>query len=619
MPSRGFASNYRVALLVMAVLLCFAGVGARLVRLHVTDRDLYLPAVEKSRQQSSKMPARRGDILDSRGDILATSNTVFDIGVNPQALLVRHGKKKVTAENRIKNGADPAKFSFADGHQFPALARLLGMDEARLGAALNPAATKPDGKAVQWVKLAKEIPGNIHDEIMALNIRGVEAIGLPRRVYPHNQLAAHIIGFINKEGVAASGVEAYFNKELSGYDGWRESEKDGHRHELAQFRRRDVPPTNGWSIVLSLDTVVQSWAEEGLAAIAREFNPHHATIIVSEAQSGFLLAMANYPTFNLNEFSKAPMEVLKNNAVASQLEPGSTFKIVATSAALNERLVSPGTRFDCSSGVATHNGRSLRLMPDDHASDHPLTVAEIISRSSNRGASLLAMRLGDKRFYDYARAFGFGARTGFPFGGEISGMLNPPAKWSGIDITRIPAGYSVSATPLQIHCAMAAIASGGELLRPQIVREIRDDSGAVARRFERESVRRVLSPDVAEQMAFMLQGVASRGGTADVAEIPGYQVAGKTGTAQKIIGGRYSKKNHVGSFVGFLPAGNPRVVITIIVDDGRTPANTAGYGSKVAAPGFKHLAEKLIPYLDIKPAAAPDARQAFAAHGGPRP
>ncbi len=598
MSSRGFASNYRVALLALAVLLCFAGVGVKLVHLHVIDRDIYLAAVEKSRQQSTTVHARRGDVLDTRGDILATSRTMIELGVDPQSL---------RAEDEPK---------------WPELARLLGMPVNQLRLVFQTKTRESSGgggREIRWAKLCDEIPESLYEQIGRLGIRGVYGQRIYRRVYPHGQLAAHIVGFVNKEGVAASGVEAWLNDYLAGYDGWRESEKDGLRRELAQFRSRDVPPKDGWSAVLSLDIVVQNWAEEELAAIAREFQPQCATVIVSDAQSGFLLAMANYPTFNLNEFNKAPMEVLKNNAIASQLDPGSTFKIVAASGALNERLVSPDTRFDCSADVATYNGRTLRLMRDDHAYDHPLSVAEIISRSSNRGATLLAMRLGDRRFYDYARAFGFGSQAGFPFGGEISGMLNPPDKWSGIDITRIPAGYSISATPLQIHCAMAAIASGGELLRPQIVREIRDASGAPVFRYGRESVRRVVAPAVAEQMAFMLQGVASRGGTAAVAELPGYQVAGKTGTAQKIIDGRYSKKNHVGSFVGFLPASKPRVVITVIVDDGRTPANTAGYGSKVAAPGFRHLAEKLIPYLDIKPVAVANARHAFVTHGVPRP
>jgi cell division protein FtsI (penicillin-binding protein 3)/stage V sporulation protein D (sporulation-specific penicillin-binding protein) len=598
MASRGFASNYRVALLAVAVPLCFAGVGVKLVRLHVIDRDSYLSAVGKTRRQSTTIPARRGDILDARGYILATSRPMIELGVDPQV------------------------FRPEDEPALPGLARLIGADPARLRAQIQAARSTvlAGGRAKSWLKIADGIPESLYEQINRLGLRGVYGQRVHRRVYPHNQLAAHIVGFINKEGAASSGVEAYLDRYLAGYDGWRESEKDGRRRELAQFRSRDVPPKDGWSVVLSLDTVVQTWAEEELAAIAGEFAPRHATIIVSDAQSGFLLAMANHPTFNLNEFNKAPMEALKNNAVASQLDPGSTFKIVPAAAALNERLVSPDTHFDCSAATAIHNGRSLRLMLDDHAADRPLTVAEIISRSSNRGATLLAMRLGDKRLHDYARAFGFGARTGFPFGGEINGLLNPPGEWSAIDITRIPAGYSVSATPLQIHCAMAAIASGGELLRPQIVREIRDASGAAVFRYERESVRRVISPDVAGQMAFMLQGVASRGGTAAVAEIPGYQVAGKTGTAQKIIDGRYSRKNHVGSFTGFLPASNPRVVITIIVDDGRAPAGTAGYGSKVAAPGFRCLAEKLIPYLDIiKPAAAPEDRRAFVAQGDPRP
>ena len=232
-------------------------------------------------------------------------------------------------------------------------------------------------------------------------------------------------------------------------------------------------------------------------------------------------------------------------------------------------------------------------------------MAEIISHSSNVGAAQLGMRLGEQKLYEYARAFGFGEKSGFPFGGEVSGFLNPVDKWSGVDITRIPAGYSISATPMQIHYAMATIASGGALMRPQIIRQITDASGEPIYTFTGSVRRQVVSTKVAEQMAVMLEGVASKEGTAPMAAIPNFEVAGKTGTAQKLINGRYSDRNHVGSFSGFFPATRPRVVITVIVDDAKVPGGRVAYGSTVAAPSFKHIAEQLIQYLDIKPVVEP--------------
>jgi cell division protein FtsI/penicillin-binding protein 2 len=349
-----------------------------------------------------------------------------------------------------------------------------------------------------------------------------------------------------------------------------------------------------------MDIIIQHMVEEELAAIARKFNPDKATIIVSDAKTGFILAMGNYPSFDLNKYNTAPLELQRNYAITDQLDPGSTFKIVPASGALNENLVQPNTRFDCSIESILYKGAVRRFMPDDHHYDHMLPVSEIISRSSNVGAAQLGMVLGEQRLYDYARLFGFGEKSGFPFGGEISGLLNPVSKWSGIDITRIPAGYSISATPLQIHYAMGTIASGGLLLRPQIIKQVRDASGEIVYSFDTVSRHRAITTKTAQQVARMLQGVVMEGGTAIEAAIPGYEVAGKTGTAQKLINGRYSNKHHVGSFVGFFPANRPEVVISVIVDNAKVETGNA-YGRVVGAPSFKRLGEQLIQYLDIKP------------------
>ncbi|HEY0945585.1 MAG TPA: penicillin-binding protein 2 [Opitutaceae bacterium] len=609
MSSKGFASNYRIVLLAVVVFASFAAVGVRLVHLHVIDRATLVRYVDRARRSIIIEKARRGDVFDARGDILATSRPLIVLGVDPQVLRPE------------------------DEPKWPELSRLIGVPLSELErifrtktrpAAAAPAPTAADGtqavnlavtnehlddvadsagaRPIRWAKLCEGIEESTYADVLALGIKGVYAP--PRdyaRVYPRNQLAAHIVGFVNKENAPAAGVEAFADFYLRGQDGWRESEKDGLRRELAQFRSRDVAATDGYSIVLSIDSVVQHIIEAELETIAKIFRPEKATIIVSDPHSGFILGLANYPTFNLNEFNKAPLEEQKNVAITDLIEPGSTFKIVAAAGALEDGLVTPATRFDCTTDVVDYKGKPRRLMRDDHTYDHALTVAEVISHSSNKGAAQLAMRLGDQKFHDYARAFGFGEASGFPFGGEVSGILHAPEKWSGIDITRIPAGYSVAVTPLQIHYAMATIASGGQLMRPQIIREIRDARGETVYTFGGVARRSVISPRTAEQMARMLMGVVSADGTATKAAIPGYQVAGKTGTAQKLINGRYSNRNHVGSFVGFFPATRPQAVITVIVDDGKMPNGGTAYGSAVAVPSFKRVAEQLIPYLDIKP------------------
>lgn len=620
--SKGFASNYRIVLLAGGVFLAFGGVVLRLVELHVLDRERLVRHVDRARGSFVVEQARRGDILDARGDVLATSRSLIVLGVDPQVVRPEDEPKWPELARLI-------------GLPLPELARIFrtktrpasdARSEPASGPAALPAITVPDleeeagegERLVRWAKLSETVEESAYDRIQALGIRGVYGTRSYRRTYPRNGLAAHVIGFVNKENVPAAGVEAFADFYLRGQDGWRESEKDGLRRELAQFRTREVRAADGYSVVLSIDSAVQHMVEAELAAIAERFRPEKATIIVSDAHSGFILGLGNYPSFNLNEFFRAPIEAQKNVAVTDQLEPGSTFKIVAAAGALEDGLVTPAMRFDCSAETVAYNGRTLRLMRDDHEWDHPLSVEEIISHSSNRGAALLAMRLGDRGFYDWARAFGFGEPAGFPFGGEIRGTLNAPEKWSGIDITRIPAGYSVAATPLQIHYAMGVIASGGELMRPQIIREIRDARGETVYTFGGVARRRVLSPRTAEQMARMLQGVVAPGGTAAKAAIPGYLVAGKTGTAQKIVDGRYSNRNHVGSFVGFFPATQPRVVISVIVDDAKVPGGGSAYGATVAAPSFKHLAEQIIPYLDIKPVAPVAGRPLLALEGGRR-
>lgn len=600
--SQGFAANLRMQLLAGSVLLCFVAVGARLVQLHVLDRDDLVRHVDKARRQITVEPARRGAITDAQGNLLATSRSYVVLG------------------------ADPEMLRREDEARWPELARLAGLAPGELenllrrgAAAQKLAAASPDAatreRRIRWVKLADSVDEASYQAILGLKIRGVYGTREYRRVYPNGQLAAHLLGYLNREGTPVTGVERHFDLYLQGQDGWIETEKDGARRELSQFRSREVPAVDGQDVVLTIDSVVQTIIEQELRAIAARFDPHFATIIVSDARTGAILGLANHPTFDPNQFNKAPLEAQRNYAVTDIIEPGSTFKIVAAGGALNENLVTPATRFDCSLTSVFHNGRPRALPKDDHAGAD-LSVAEIVSHSSNRGAAQLAMRLGERRFYEYARQFGFGEPTGFPLGGEVRGILESPDKWDGLTITRMPMGHAVAATPLQIHMAMAAVANGGVLLRPQIVQEVRAPDGRVVRRFGPEARRQVLRPSTAAQLAQLLQKVVSPEGTAADAQIEGFEIAGKTGTTQKLIDGKYVTTRHVGSFVGFFPASRPEIVLSVIVDDAKVPGGSA-YGRIVAAPAFKHIAEQLIQYRNIRPApVAP--RQLLAMKGGAR-
>jgi cell division protein FtsI/penicillin-binding protein 2 len=584
---KGFASNARLSVLSLAILLCFAALAARLVSLHWLERDSYLAFIEKARKQTIPDLARRGDILDSRGNRLATSRNVVELGADPQEL------------RREEEG------------RWPELARLLGLPRADLDQLLRRRFAAPDdaegegvdstgqGRPVRWVKLSEEVEESTYDQIRRLNVKGVYGNRRYKRAYP-GSIAPHVLGFINKEGTAVTGVERYMDFYLRGQDGWRESERDGHHRELAQFRSREIPAADGFDVVLTIDSFAQTIVEKELAEIARKFQPESATIIVSDPATGALLALANWPTFDLNEFNQAPLANQRNIAITDSFEPGSTFKIVAASGALNEGIVSPATVFDCSLTAVDYDGKPRSLPAEAHGNYGRLTVAEIVIHSSNKGAAQLGVRLGAERLHHYAQAFGFGDETGFPFGGEVGGVLHPVAAWDGLTITRLPMGHAVSATPLQIHAAMGVIASGGVLIRPWVLSEIRDHIGRRVAGYEPLPRRRVITRATAETMARLLIEAASAEGTGKNAAIDGYQVAGKTGTAQKIINGQYSKTHHVGTFVGFFPADHPQLLMTVVVNDGHVPTGGPAFGGTVAAPSFKHIGEQLIPYLGIQ-------------------
>lgn len=574
-------TKFRFWILALLFLTGYGAIGFRLVELHAFKSTEFVDELESSRFRVLREMPRRGDILDVNGEILATSHIFLEVGVD------RHEIKK---EDLVR---------------IPQIAKNLGLSVTEVQEAFGiingrmPADTQ--SLSPRWKLLKRRVEPRSFEKVRELGIKCVTSTKSYEREYPQGELAAHVLGFVRKDGLAAMGVEREFNYYLSGEEGWTETEIGAGRREMAQFRRRQVSSTDGFNVVLTIDSYVQDVVEKELKEVVRNFNPKAASIIVSDPYTGELLALGNYPSFNPNAYSKSNDESRKNRALTDILEPGSTFKIVAATAALEERVVNVDTQIDCAEPIAVMaDGYRVKLPKDDHAMGI-LTVGEVISKSSNRGAAHLGFKLGDKNFYSWVERYGFGQQSGLDLGSESKGILNPPRKWDRLTLSRMTMGHSIAATPIQIHMATATLANGGVLMTPKVVAAITNYEGDVIFEFGPVPKRKVMSRGTAQTVTHLLEEAASARGTARRAVVEGYRIAGKTGTTQKIVDGRYSTREHVGSFTGFFPADNPQVVITVIVDGGRPATGGLAYGGVVAAPSFRNIAKKLIPHYAISP------------------
>ena len=576
-----FISPVRFYLVFFSVSFAFCSLGGRLIYLQVYQSGKYQEFAQGARKNFISVNARRGDVVDRKGNLLATTRSVVTVGMDPHSI-------------------DPA-----EKWKFTELAKLLGLPVSDLEVASNQLtriSRDQDSRVVKvrWVKLKEEVDESTYRKIQFLRVKGVYGNYKHSRTYPNRSLASHIMGFVNKEGVAAMGVERLADYYLKGQDGWKESEKDGRRKEMPQHRSFEVTERAGLNVELSLDRIIQEMVENELRTIVEEFEPISASMIVSDPKSGYVLALANAPDFDPNKFNSAEMSHQRNRALSDLYEPGSTFKIVAVGGVMNEGIVGPADIIDCSVSTINRGGRNLRL-PSDH---HPLgkiSVHKVVQKSSNRGAAQLGIMLGAKRLHEYCKSFGFGHKTDFGIGGENKGTLHHPDKWDGLTITRLPMGHAVSVTPMQIHSAMSAVANDGILMKPQFIQRVFDKSGKTVVPFKPRPIRRVISAKVARDLSNMLVDVVSDEGTARQAKIADFRVAGKTGTTQKIIEGRYSNRHHVASFAGYFPAEDPKIMITVVVDEPKMKNGMLGYGGSVAAPSFKRVGTQIISYLGLQP------------------
>jgi cell division protein FtsI/penicillin-binding protein 2 len=399
------------------------------------------------------------------------------------------------------------------------------------------------------------------------------------------------------------------DSKLSGVPGWRRTETDVRRRELVAYRHQDVEAQDGMNVVLTLDSGLQHIVELELAEAMRRHEPISASAVVVRPRTGEILAMATLPNFDPNKPGEFPMDALRNRVISDVAEPGSTFKIVVVSAALNEGIVSLDDTFHCENGSFYFGGRRLR----DYGSYGLLTVKGIITKSSNIGTAKIGIQMGEAKLHQYIRDFGFGVRTGLPLPGEVNGIVHPPKQWSKISIAQIPMGHGIAVTPLQMTMAMAAIANDGVLMRPALVRRLEDPDGNLVADFQPQMVRRVVSETAARQMNAALQTVVLQEGTGKQARLEHYTAAAKTGTAQKAGPGGYMPGKYFSSFIGFFPADFPELCITVVLDE---PKN-GHFGGSSAGPVFKGIAERSARYLNIKPDTTPgvEVRETLAASG----
>jgi cell division protein FtsI/penicillin-binding protein 2 len=562
-------SRRRSALVCAAFIALFSIFSFRLIYLQVIKHDEYAELAAEKHGYKQIIYAERGTIFDSNNEVLAHNIPLETV---------------VADATRLNNPQ--------------AVVNLLS-DELDIPADLL--AEKLNSQR-RYIVIKREVPESLasalREKLTTGNLRGIYFEPDADRIYPNGSMLCHVIGFTDFEHRGIQGVEASMDEYLRGQDGYRYLERNRAGQEIVPYRGQERAPRNGSQVHLTVDLALQNIVENEIDAAMKEYTPQKATIILMRPQTGEILAMANRPNFDLNLRSEAKPEEMKNRAILDMMEPGSTFKIVAVAAALNEHKLRPDSTVFCENGLWNFGGAQLH----DHRAFGYLSVRDILIKSSNIGAAKLALGVGEEKFYEYIRRFGFGERAGIELPGEISGVIRPPRLWSKISITRIPMGHEIGVTPLQMTVAMATIANGGKLIMPRIVKSITTSNGKVITSLSPVVLRQVISPETSRQIGDALRGVVSDRGTAAAAAVPGFTIAGKTGTAQKVArNGGYEQGKYVVSFVGYLPAEHPQFVGLVVLDDAHTSKPELNYGGLVAGPIFSRVAEKAARYLDLEP------------------
>lgn len=545
---------------VLMVMLCGFGVLLlRLVTLHVLQAAELTVKADRQHQKTVSLEGVRGTIMDRHGKVLAMNMEVPSVFGVPTAL------------------ESPAKTA------------------QRLSPLLHVRTDELERKLRQdrgFVWLARKLDPEQGRRLERMSMDGIGVVMEGRRFYPKGPLLSHVLGFAGMDGEGLEGIERRYESQLRGEKRVVVLQRDALGRTVFPKGLAEQSPASGHNLILTIDEVIQYITEKELDEAVTRTNAKSGTMIVLDPQTGALLALAVSPRFDPNAVAAIGPDRWRNRALTDAYEPGSTMKAIVAAAAIEERVMNPNTMVFAENGRMTVSNTVIH----DHEKLGWLTFAQVIQKSSNIGSAKVGMALGDQRLYRYLQAFGFGQRTEIDLPGEASGLVKPPREWGRRSLASISMGQEIGVTPIQMVTAIAAIANGGVLMKPYVVSEIQDAHGRTVKQILPQVKRRVVSPETARTVTAILEGVVTDG-TGGKAAIPGFRVAGKTGTAQKIDPrtGRYSTTQFVGSFVGFTPADNPRLAMIVVIDEPHGEA----WGGTVAAPVFRRVGEQVLNYLGV--------------------
>jgi cell division protein FtsI (penicillin-binding protein 3) len=558
---------FKIRIIFLSCLLCFCFVLVlgRMFQLQVLKKEqLYKLA---ARQQHTQIPLvpKRGTIYDSRGNELAVSIEVDSVYADA---------RKVTEVEKTARE----------------LAAILEIDRQELKQRLK------NHRSFEWVQ--RKISPKEVEQIKELRLSGVSFLKENRRFYPNSQLAAHLVGFVGLDSKGLEGIEFQYDALLNGANQVWTTARDALGREIAMGKTSFEKEDHYRNVILTIDKPIQHITETELGRGVEKWGAKGGMAIAMDPWSGKILAMASFPTFNPNQFIQYRSKSWRNRALSDVFEPGSMFKAFLAAAALEEQVVRPSDSFFCENGSYKVYDRTIH----DHSKHGYLTFQQIIKFSSNIGASKVGEKMGKERLYRYISAFGFGEKTRVGLPGEGKGIVHHPRYWSPVALDTISFGQGVSVTGVQLATALSAIANGGSLMKPYVVEKITNEKGEVVQSFKPETVRKVISEETARKVRMLLKAATEKGGTGEGAVPAGYEVAGKTGTAQKVdsLMGGYSDDRYVSGFMGFAPADAPKLVVLVTVDE---PQGNS-YGGVVAAPIFKTIMEKALPTLNVIPKGA---------------
>jgi len=562
MKRSAHGNRLRLGVAKVFFLVLFVVAAGRAFQLQVLQGEKLKRLGERQHLKEWIVLPKRGAVMDRAGEPLALSLEAQSVYARP---------------HRIHDPARASRF----------LAKILNLDVVDVKQKLT------SDKPFVWIK--RQIGPQEAEQIQALSADGVGMFYEPHRYYPQGQLAGQVIGFVGRDSEGLEGLELHYNGYIRGETGSSVVERDalGRRVLVQGVEGLQIPP--GGDIHLTLDTSIQHLAEKELESTISRYRAKAGVAIVVDPLTGEVLALANYPSFNPNNFSRQSSQQKRNRAVVDSFEPGSTFKTILAAAALEEGVVGRDDLFYCEMGKYPYAGKVIH-------DTHPygwLPFSKILQVSSNIGFTKVAEKLKRERYFKYIEKFGFGQITGIDVPGEVSGLLRKPESWSAIDLATHAFGQGISATPIQMVMAYAAIANGGFLMRPYLVRRVVGSKGEVLLENQPHVVRRVVSEKTSRLLASMLKEVTNEGGTGVMAKVEGFEVAGKTGTAQKadLTHGGYAASKRVGSFVGFVPADAPKLVALVLVDE----PEVSVYGGVVAAPAFRNIARGALRQLAVAP------------------